>query len=113
MTLYSAGEGKDSTCDFGKVSFKLVHQKLFHSMHFCHIFVNCGAHRMVLLHSILCFQVQSSDVVLDVTVEHGLPELHSGPNHMLLHAAVGKLSNAGSQFLSDKHGDTCKQERKL
>lgn len=72
-------------------------------MHFSHIFDDCGAHRMVLLHSILCLQVQSSDVALDVTVEHGLPELHSGPNHMLLHAAVGKLSDAGSQFLSDKH----------
>lgn len=41
-------------------------------------------------------------MALHVAVEHGLPELHSGPNHVLLHAAVSKLSDAGPQFLSNK-----------
>lgn len=44
-------------------------------------------------------------MVLDIAVEHGLPELHGGPHHVLLYAAVGKLSDASAHFLSDKHGE--------
>lgn len=40
-------------------------------------------------------------MVLDITVEHRLPELHSGPHHVLLYTAVSKLSNASTQFLTD------------
>lgn len=54
---------------------------------------------MVLL--VFCLQIQSLDVVLDVAVEHGLPELHVGPHHVVLYAAVGELSDARSQFLSE------------
>lgn len=42
----------------------------------------------------VCLQIQGSDVVLDITVEHGLPELHVRPHHVLLHTAVGKLGDA-------------------
>lgn len=45
-------------------------------------------------------------MVLDVAVEHGLPELHGGPDRVLLYAAVGKLSDACSQFLSEEHRHT-------
>ena len=69
-----------------------------------HIKCQLGAHRVVLLPSLLCLQIESSYVALDIAVEHGLPELHSGPHHVLLYAAVGKLSDACAQFLSDKHG---------
>lgn len=55
-------------------------------------------HQVNLL-SVLCFQVQSPDVVLDVTVEHGLPELHSSPHRVLLYTAVGKLCDACTHFL--------------
>lgn len=77
-----------------------------HARHASLVFVECCAHRVVVLPSLVRLQVQSPDVTLDVAVEHGLPELHSGPNHVLLHAAVRKLSDAGPQFLSDKKGKT-------
>lgn len=41
-------------------------------------------------------------MVLDIAVEHRLPELHCGPHHVLLHTAVSKLSNASSQFLLEE-----------
>lgn len=41
-------------------------------------------------------------MVLDIAVEHGLPELHGGPHHVFLHTAVGELSDAGTQFLSEQ-----------
>lgn len=49
-------------------------------------------------------------MVLDITVEHGLPELHCGPHHVLLYTAVSKLSNASAQFLSDKKNNDCHEE---
>lgn len=55
-----------------------------------------------MLLSFLRLQVKSSDVALHVAVEHGLPELHGGPNHVLLHAAVSELSDAGPQFLANR-----------
>lgn len=64
---------------------------------------NISSAYRVLLVSLLCLQVQGSDVVLDVAIEHGLPELHGGPHHVLLHAAVGELSDACAQFLSDEN----------
>lgn len=63
--------------------------------------VEWQTHIVVLL-LLLRLQVQSSDVVLDITVEHRLPELHGGPHHVLLYTAVSKLSNASAQFLSDQ-----------
>lgn len=38
-------------------------------------------------------------MVLDIAIEHRLPELHCGPHHVLLNTAVSKLSNASSKFL--------------
>lgn len=54
-----------------------------------------------LVHVVLltAVQVQGSDVVLHVTVEHSFPELDVGPHHVLLHTAVGKLRDAWAQFL--------------
>lgn len=52
--------------------------------------------RVVLL---VAVQVQGSDVVLHIAVEHRLPELDVGPHHVLLHTAVGKLRDARAQFL--------------
>lgn len=50
-------------------------------------------------------QVQGSDVVLHITVEHSFPELDVGPHHVLLHTAVGKLRDAWAQFLRKQKRD--------
>lgn len=44
-------------------------------------------------------QVEGPDVFLNITVKHGLPELHVGPHHVLLNTAVGELSDASAKFL--------------
>lgn len=41
-------------------------------------------------------QVEGPDVFLNIAVKHGLPELHVGPHHVLLNAAVGELSDAST-----------------
>lgn len=51
-------------------------------------------------------------MVLDIAVEHRLPELHCGPHHVLLHAAVSKLSNASSQFLLEERKNLYKENEK-
>lgn len=48
-------------------------------------------------------------MVLDIAVEHRLPELHCGPYHVLLHTAVSKLSNASSQFLLEGKKNSYKE----
>lgn len=50
-------------------------------------------------------------MVLDVTVEHGLPELHVGPHHVLLDTAVGKLGDTCSQFLPNRDTEACLGQR--
>lgn len=57
--------------------------------------VGCGSR--------FCLQIQSSDMILHVAVKHGLPKLHVGPHHVLLHTAVGKLSDASTKFLQHTH----------
>lgn len=104
MTLCSAGWETDSlVSSCGGRLLPKIHQKLSTMCRTVinRFFVHVDAHRVVLM--LLRLQVQSSDVVLDVAVEHGLPELHGGPHHVLLYAAVGKLSDACAQFLPDKH----------
>lgn len=51
------------------------------------------------------FQVESPDVILHITIEHGLPKLDVGPYKMFLHTAVGKLGDPRAEFLG-------KQKRK-
>lgn len=60
--------------------------------------VGCG--------SLFYLQIQSSDMILHVAVKHGLPKLHVGPHHVLLHTAVGKLSDASTKFLQHTHTHT-------